>query len=61
MISQLVNRAAYLRAYYLANKERLLKRQKVRYIANKERLLEYQKDYRLANKEKLAARLIKTR
>lgn len=56
MISQLINRAAYLRAYYLANQGRLRKYQKEYNLANQEKIITRQKAYGQKNKVKIAAR-----
>lgn len=49
-------KAAYDRAYYLANKERVAERARVYRQANKERIAEVDRAYRQANKERIAKR-----
>ena len=48
-------RAAYMKAYYEANKEKLTAQKKAYYEANKEKIAAYKESYRKANKEKIAA------
>ena len=45
-----------MKAYYKANKEKILARKKAYYKANKEKVNAVQKAYNLANKEKIAAK-----
>jgi hypothetical protein len=49
-------RKAYMREYYLKNKEKILVRVGIRYQENKEEQLEYQKEYILKNWDKVHER-----
>jgi hypothetical protein len=48
-----LNRKAYLKAYYKANREKVLQCQKAYREADREKVLEYQKAYYEANRERL--------
>jgi len=50
----MIDRAEYSKAYYLANKERIVERSKDYKLANKEKVAENNKAYYEANKEKRA-------
>ena len=48
------DRSEYFRAYRVANKEKIVAKQKAYRLANKEKVAEYKKAYRVANKEKVS-------